>query len=502
MSGLEAGRINIAARAVGVGQAAMDEALSRARGAGADHPALADMATRLTAARLLTYWAAGMKDRGERCDLEAGMAKLAASETAQELAELGMKIHGESGQLTSSPMERLYRDTPLMIIGEGTNEIQRLIIARQLLERFGERGGASADDVGEPDERRLILAVRQVVEGEIAPLVADHERDGRWPDAIAKAIADLGLLGALVPPDLGGLGLELPVVARLVEELARGWTVVAGIVAGHLVATDALARFGGRDGARQLPAMTRGERWGAVALCGSLEAARDGAGHVLRGRTALVDNAERADVFLVLARGEDGQAVVALVPRAAPGLVVEPAPPTLGARGLGAGHLALAGVRVAAPAVLGAPAAARARAVARLGLASTAVGLGQVAVEAALRYSRERSAFGQAICQHQAVQLKLADMATAVTAARLLTGHAAARVQADDDHRAAAMARIAATEAASVVTLEAMRIHGGYGYTTEFPVERYYRDAPRLVLALGGNDREREDLARSLTGRI
>ena len=104
MSGLEAGRINIAARAVGVGQAAMDEALRHARAGGGDHAAvLADMATRLTGARLLTYWAAGMKDRGERCDLEAGMAKLAASETAQELAELGMKIHGEAGQLRPCP---------------------------------------------------------------------------------------------------------------------------------------------------------------------------------------------------------------------------------------------------------------------------------------------------------------------------------------------------------------------------------------------------------------
>src|SRR5262249_47218627 len=174
MSGLEAGRINIAARAVGVGQAAMDAALRHARDhAGAPHAAaLADMATRLAGARLLTYWAAGMKDRGERCDLEAGMAKLAASETAQELAETGMRVHGEAGQLTTLPVERLYRDTPLMIIGEGTNEIQRLIIARQVLER----GGAPPDGDVDPEGRRLVLAVRQVVDKEIVPLVAEHER--------------------------------------------------------------------------------------------------------------------------------------------------------------------------------------------------------------------------------------------------------------------------------------------------------------------------------------
>src|SRR5262249_51376977 len=126
MSGLETGRINIAARAVGVAQAALDEA---ARAADPEAPAsgLADIATKVEAARLVTYWAAAMKDRGERCDLEAGMAKLYASEAAQDAAVNAMAIAGPEGQLRSGRVERLYRDTPLMIIGEGTNEIQRLV---------------------------------------------------------------------------------------------------------------------------------------------------------------------------------------------------------------------------------------------------------------------------------------------------------------------------------------------------------------------------------------
>ena len=157
-------------------------------------------------------------------------------------------------------------------------------------------------------------------------------------------------------------------------------------------------------------------------------------------------------------------------------------------------------VRVPSADVLAGEAEARARAVARLGLAATGVGLAQAAFEAALRYSRERTAFGQAICQHQAVQLKLADMATAITTARLLTVDAGDQTE-SGDALAATMARLAATETAVRVTLEAMRIHGGYGYTTDFPVERYYRDAPRLVLALGGNERERDDLGRTLGAR-
>jgi alkylation response protein AidB-like acyl-CoA dehydrogenase len=139
----------------------------------------------------------------------------------------------------------------------------------------------------------------------------------------------------------------------------------------------------------------------------------------------------------------------------------------------------------------------RLQAVAPLGLAATGVGLAQAALEAALRYARERTAFGQPIGQHQAVQLKLADMATAVAVARLLTLDAAAR---PDDLEAAVMARLSAAEAASRVSLEAMRIHGGYGYTTDFPVERYYRDAPRLALALGGVERDRAGLGRRLGG--
>jgi len=247
--------------------------------------------------------------------------------------------------------------------------------------------------------------------------------------------------------------------------------------------------------------MTRGEIWGAVALTGTVSAARDGDALVLTGRTGLVDNALTAGVFVVLARDENGAPLVAVVARAAAGLSVEPAPPTVGARGLGVGHLALADVRVPLSTVLGADAAARVRAVSRLALAATGVGLAQAAFEAALRYSRERSTFGQAICQHQAVQLKLADMATAITTARLLTAHAAERLQTSGDDLPATMARVAATETALRVTLEAMRIHGGYGYTNDFPVERYYRDAPRLVLALGGNDAERREAGLTICSR-
>src|SRR5919108_402722 len=364
MSGLETGRINIAARCVGVAQAAYEAALEHARGRGEAPPALADLATGVEAARLITYWAAGMKDRRERCDLEAGMAKLFASEMAHTVAVGALRVHGEAGTLARLEVERHYRDTPLMIIGEGTNEIQRLLIARQLVERHGERLDALTSREGEPDERReIVLAVRQFVEKSLVPEVADHDAAGRYPEAIVRELAALGVLGAPVDPALGGL---------------------------------------------------------------------------------VLDNARPA---LVL----DG----------------------------------------AADAVL---------AVAATAAAAVGVGLAQAAFEAALRYAQQRTTFGKPLCQHQAVQLKLADMATGITATRLLT-YRAARYE-RPNVAAAAMARLHAAAVALQATLESMRIHGGYGYVREFPVERYYRDAARLPFVPLDDEALRRDVATALAGAV
>ncbi|HSE03484.1 MAG TPA: acyl-CoA dehydrogenase family protein, partial [Methylomirabilota bacterium] len=169
--------------------------------------------------------------------------------------------------------------------------------------------------------------------------------------------------------------------------------------------------------------------------------------------------------------------------------------------GLGAADVLLVGVRLDAGAALREGGEVLLEAVTGVGAAATAVGVAQAAFEAALRYSQQRSAFGQPICQHQAVQLKLADMATAITAARLLTGRSAERLDHDArDEAGAAMARLAAGETAYLVTLEAMRIHGGYGYTSEFPVERHYRDAAALLLGPRDRAAERRRLAARQIG--
>ncbi|MEK6530215.1 MAG: acyl-CoA dehydrogenase family protein, partial [candidate division NC10 bacterium] len=423
MSGLETGRINIAARAVGVAQAAFDAAIQhvQARPKPKDAPpALADMATKLSAARLLTYWAAGMKDRGERCDLEAGMAKLYASEAAQEIATAAMRVHGEVGTLQSLELERHYRDTPLMLIGEGTNEIQRLVIARNLLERYGEQPGALTSLERLPAERKqMVLAVRQFVEKQVVPVAHDFEAAGRYPGEIVEKLAELGLLGALIPPEYGGLGLDLATYAVILEELARGWTTLVGILSGHLTVAHLVTHSGtAEQRKRLLPAMARGDLLGSTAPAGAVTARRAGGAWVLNGTASAVDNASHGGLFAILARTDRGRPACFLVERGAKGLTPSAPLETLGCRGLDTCELHLKGVRVPETALVS---ETDLLPIARLGIAATAVGLAQAAFEAALRYSQQRSAFGKPICQHQAIQLKLADMATAITTARLLT---------------------------------------------------------------------------------
>jgi alkylation response protein AidB-like acyl-CoA dehydrogenase len=288
-----------------------------------------------------------------------------------------------------------------------------------------------------------------------------------------------------------------------VEELARGWTTVAGAVAGHLVVTWALARFGApevREAA--LPALARGERLATAALGRPVDARRDGEGWALAGTSALADNAPRAGLFLLPATDAEGRPMLALVGREAADLVIGDPEPMLGARGLDACRLVVDGVhpeRVLAGAERTAPVLG----VACVLAAATAVGLAQAAFEAALRYSQQRTTFGKPLCQHQAVQLKLADMATGITAARLLTYEAAATEAAGAlDPAAAAMARLQAASVAVQATLESMRIHGGYGYVSEFPVERYYRDATRLLFVPVDEDALRADLAARLAAAL
>jgi alkylation response protein AidB-like acyl-CoA dehydrogenase len=225
-----------------------------------------------------------------------------------------------------------------------------------------------------------------------------------------------------------------------------------------------------------------------------------GSDWILDGAIPLVDHGTHAGCILTPAATATGPAWF-LVPRGADGARLGPALPTLGLRGLDPCALHFEHCRIAGRDLLGGSTGrgeaqrAAVLAMARLGIAATAVGLAQAAFEAALRYAQQRTTFGKPIAQHQAIQLTLADMATAVTAARLLTADAAAEPR---EAVRGAMAKVYASETAYAVTLASMRVHGGYGYTSEFPVERYYRDAARLASSPVPNTVERRELARAL----
>ena len=362
-----------------------------------------------------------------------------------------MAIVGPASQLTAGRVERLYRDTPLMIIGEGTNEIQRLIICKNLLDRYGERGGAMTAREGEPDERRqIVLAVRQLVDKDIIPVAHGDEATGRYPASLMAQLGEVGVFGSLVSPDLGGLGLDLSTFAMILEEVARGWATLSALVSAQAIASRIIARFGSRQQRdRLVPPMTRGERRVALVPGDTVGARRHGDGWVLRGSATLVPGAAHADFYLVSTRSAGETPACFLVERDAHRLARSAPHDTLGGRGLEACDLLWDGVPVDGSARLADGAVDATDALARLGSAAVAVGLAQAAFETALRYSQQRSAFGQPICQHQAIQLKLADMATRDHRSRLLAYRAAERLDADEqDMVGALMARIDAVETA------------------------------------------------------
>jgi len=290
----------------------------------------------------------------------------------------------------------------------------------------------------------------------------------------------------------------------IVEELVRGSATLAAILVAHLTATHAIARFGtAEQRERLLPAMARGEILGTVAFTDGIRATRTSDGWILDGETPPVDHAAHAAAVLVPAVSADDVALFVVGP-GMPGFSADRPEATLGLRGLESGRLRFEGCRVAAQNRLDGAAgrALEQRAavleVARLGAAATGVGLAQAAFEAALRYSQQRTTFGKPIAHHQAIQLTLAGMATKITAARLLA-YAAAAAGGNDAQRL--IAKISASETAYEVTLDSMRVHGGYGYTSEFPVERYYRDAARLASTPTTNAADRAEVARRLTAR-
>jgi alkylation response protein AidB-like acyl-CoA dehydrogenase len=374
-----------------------------------------------------------------------------------------------------------------------------------------------------PEQRAIQALARELAEAEIVPNATDWDREHRFPDELYPKLADLGLMGVCVPEEYGGAGADFLSYVLVLEELSRADAGVGVTVAVHTsAATLPILTFGtDEQRARFVPPLARGEQLGAFALtepgsgsdAGSLRtsAAADADGWVLNGSKQWITNGSRAGTFLVFARTDPdtaGARGVSCFVLDAEHVRVTREEEKLGLNSSTTSDLAIDDARVGRDRLLHEEGRGFRIAMAtldggRIGIAAQALGIAQAGYDVARAYAQEREQFGRRIGDFQAIQWKLADMATEIDAARLLTYRAAWLKQEGRPHAAeGAKAKLYASEMARRQTAEAIQILGGYGYTKEFPVERYYRDAKITEIYEGTSEIQRLVIARSILGRM
>jgi alkylation response protein AidB-like acyl-CoA dehydrogenase len=381
----------------------------------------------------------------------------------------------------------------------------------------------------------LVETVRAFIDRDVKPTVRDVEHANEYPEAWIEQMKRIGIYGLAIPEEYGGSPVSTRCYVLVTQELSRGWMSLAGAMGGHTVVAKLLALFGTEEQKRKyLPLMATGEPRATMALTepggGSdlqnmkTTALADGDELVINGSKTWISNARRSGLIALLCKTDPaakpahkGISVVLVEHgEAAPGLGIAPSPgltvsrdlPKLGYKGVESCELTFDDCRVPASAILGGePGKGFAQMMkgletGRIQVASRALGVATAALQDALRYAQERESFGQPIWKHQAVGHYLADMATKLTAARQLTLYAADRYDAGERaDMEAGMAKLFASEVAMEIALNAVRVHGGYGYSTEFDVERYFRDAPLMIVGEGTNEIQRNVIAGQLVAR-
>jgi len=374
------------------------------------------------------------------------------------------------------------------------------------------------------EEQAIIDIVGEFVDREVRAVVRELEHADTYPETLIEQMKELGIYGLAIPAPWGEAPVSMPCYALVTAELARGWMSLAGAMGGHTVVAKLLVEFGTREQQdRYLPRMATGEVRATMALTepggGSdlqamtTAARRDGNRYVVNGAKTWITNARRSKLIALLcktdptARPKHAGISILLVEHG-PGLTVSKDLPKLGYKGVESCELLFDDYRAPADAVLGGKEGKgfaqmmKGLETGRIQVASRALGVAQAAFDDALRYAQERESFGKPIWKHQSVGNYLADMATKITAARQLILHAAERF--DSGARSdmeAGMAKLFASEVAMEVALNAVRIHGGYGYSTEYDVERYFRDAPLMIVGEGTNEIQRNVIAEQLVKR-
>ncbi|GAC67426.1 acyl-CoA dehydrogenase family protein [Gordonia soli] len=375
-----------------------------------------------------------------------------------------------------------------------------------------------------PEEQAIVATVRDFVDGRVRPVVRDLEHANEYPEALISAMKELGVFGLAIPEPYGEAAVSTPCYVQVTEELARGWMSLAGAMGGHTVVAKLLSAFG-TDAQKQkyLPRMSTGELRATMALTepgggSDLQAIRtvatkDADGFVVNGSKTWISNARRSDLVALLCKTDPRaepahRGVSILLVEKVPGFTVSRDLPKLGYKGVESCELSFVDARVQADALLGGVAGQgfaqmmKGLEVGRLQVAARATGVARAALDDALRYAQDRESFGQPIWRHQSVGNMLATMATKLSAARSLLLDAAERL--DTGARCdmeAGMAKLFASEVAMEIALDAVRIHGGYGYSTEYEVERYFRDAPLMIVGEGTNEIQQNVIAKQLIAR-
>ena len=369
----------------------------------------------------------------------------------------------------------------------------------------------------------ILDAIDRFVERSILPVAHDLEAKDEYPHAIVEEMKELGLFGATIAPDYGGLGLSAATYSAIVERITAGWMSISGIINSHLIMAAAVQRFGTEQQKRRwLPKFAAGELRGGIALtepdCGTdlqavrTRAERKGNAYIVNGTKTWITNSVEGDILAVLVKTDPAaeprhRGMSLLLIEQGEGMAASRLK-KLGYKGVDTGEVVLDNCQVPFDNLVGGEEGRGLQQIlaglelGRINVAARGVGIARVCLERAVEYAQIRKTFGKPIAEHQAIQIKLADMATRMEAARLLTTAAAqAYDRGERCDMEAGMAKLFATEAAVENSLEAMRIHGAYGYSKEFDIERYYRDAPLLAIGEGTNELQRLIIAKQLIAR-
>lgn len=377
-------------------------------------------------------------------------------------------------------------------------------------------------------QREILSTVRTFVDKQILPVATELEHRDEYPTEIVEGMKKMGLFGLMIPEEYGGLGESLLTYALVVEEIARGWMSVSGIINTHFIVAYMIKQHGTQEQKDYfLPKMAEGEIRGAFSMsephCGSdvaairTKAVKDGEFYVLNGQKMWLTNGGTSNLVAVLTKTDEGADSVYrnmttfLIEKepgfgeTRPGLTVPGKIEKMGYKGVDTTELVLDGVRVPADRVLGGvPGKGFYQMmdgveVGRVNVASRGCGVAQRAFELGVQYAQQRETFGKQLHEHQAIQFKLAEMATKVEAAHQMMVMAARKKDAGErNDLEAGMAKYLASEYCKEVVEDAFRIHGGYGFSKEFEIERLYREAPMLLIGEGTAEIQKMIIGRRL----